>query len=75
MTPIDLSIPFVTHLRPSASGATATRLPGGAVVCDACGCRLEDGDGRAYRHFPGAPGRDARGCRISCADQEHRVSG
>lgn len=75
MNQIDLSIPFVTHLRPSASPATATRLPGGAVVCDACGCRLEDADGHAYRHYPGAPGRDARGCRVACIDQEHRVSG
>ena len=75
MTSIDLNIPFLTHGKLSAAGATATRLPGGAVVCDVCGCRLEDADGRAYRHFAGAPGRDARGCRVPCLDHEHRVSG
>lgn len=75
MTSIDVGISLVTHLRPSASGASATRLPGGAVVCDACGCRLSDAGGRAYRHYPGAPGRDARGCRVACVDEEHRVSG
>ncbi len=75
MTSIDVAISLVTHLRPSATSASATRLPGGAVVCDACGCRLSDADGRAYRHFAGAPGRDARGCRVACIDQEHRVSG
>jgi hypothetical protein len=75
MTSIDLGISLVTHLRASASGASATRLPGGAVVCDACGCRLTDADGLAYRHYSGAPGRDARGCRVACVDQEHRVSG
>ena len=75
MTSIDVGISFVTHLRPSASPASATRLPGGAVVCDSCGCRLEDADGRSYRHYAGALGRDARGCRVTCVDQEHRVSG
>jgi hypothetical protein len=75
MTPIDLNIPFMTHLKSAVSAASATRLPGGAVVCDACGCRLEDADGHAYRHFPGAPGRDARGCRVACVEQEHHVSG
>jgi len=75
MTSIDVAISLVTHTRPVVGSASATRLPGGAVVCDACGCRLSDADGHAYRHYPGAPGRDARGCLVACIDQEHRVSG
>jgi hypothetical protein len=71
MTP-DLTTSLVTHLPPPAGTARATRLAGGAVVCDACGCRLsENGDG--YRHFEGASGRDARGCSVGCVERAHRV--
>ena len=44
------------------------------VTCAACGCRLtESGDG--YFHFNPLGGRDARGCRVVCADAAHDVRG
>jgi hypothetical protein len=73
MTSTNFNIRFVNHPRPPASPATATLLPGGAVVCDACGCRVSDDGEGLFRHYPGAPGRDARGCRVACADQDHRI--
>ena len=47
---------------------------GAPVTCMACGCRLTPG-GEAWFHFNPLGGRDARGCRISCADAAHDVSG
>jgi hypothetical protein len=56
----------------------------GPTVCRACGCRLEpatgwyDNDGESvslWRHFAGAPGRDARGCLVECADLSHAADG
>jgi hypothetical protein len=48
---------------------------GAPVVCAACGCRLETfGDGR-FLHYGRLGGRDARGCRIDCAEIEHDRSG
>jgi hypothetical protein len=48
----------------------------GPVTCAACGCRLEGSqDGAMYRHFNPLGGRDARGCRIACADLAHDASG
>jgi hypothetical protein len=44
------------------------------VTCAACGCRL-NADGDAWVHFNPLGGRDARGCRIDCADAAHDVSG
>ncbi|HEX7950468.1 MAG TPA: hypothetical protein VF494_08980 [Candidatus Limnocylindrales bacterium] len=44
------------------------------VTCAACGCRL-DPSGDAYVHFQGLAGRDARGCRIDCAEAMHDASG
>ena len=47
---------------------------GAPVTCAACGCRLahaEDG----FVHFNPIGGRDARGCRIDCADALHDASG
>jgi hypothetical protein len=49
----------------------------GPVVCAACGCRLEastDGS-QAWFHFSPMGGRDARGCRIACADSAHDAAG
>ena len=46
----------------------------GPVTCVACGCRLT-ASGEAFFHFNPLGGRDARGCRISCADAAHDVSG
>jgi hypothetical protein len=56
----------------------------GPTVCRACGCRLEaavgwyENEGESvglWRHFSGAPGRDARGCLIECADLRHAADG
>lgn len=46
----------------------------GPVTCAACGCRL-DVSGDAYVHFNPLGGRDARGCRIDCADALHDATG
>lgn len=47
---------------------------GAPVTCSACGCRLEQ-TGDAWFHFHPMGGRDARGCRIGCADAAHDASG
>jgi hypothetical protein len=44
------------------------------VTCAACGCRLTEA-GDSYVHFNPLDGRDARGCRVACADAAHDVSG
>jgi hypothetical protein len=44
------------------------------VTCAACGCRLS-ASGDAYFHFNPLAGRDARGCRVACADAAHDASG
>lgn len=53
------------------------------LTCAACGCRLtpresladggEYGPDAAWRHFWGLPGRDGRGCRVTCVDAPHRI--
>lgn len=47
---------------------------GAPVTCAACGCRLT-GSADAWFHFSPMGGRDARGCRIACADAAHDPSG
>jgi len=48
----------------------------GPVVCASCGCRLQQGDGRAaWFHFAPMAGRDARGCLVECADAAHDAYG
>lgn len=49
----------------------------GPVTCSACGCRLQrSADGRAaWFHFAPMAGRDARGCRVRCADAPHDARG
>lgn len=56
----------------------------GPTVCRACGCRLEAGPSwfdndtdhaGIWRHYRGAPGRDARGCTVDCVDLDHHVDG
>jgi hypothetical protein len=44
------------------------------VTCASCGCRLE-ATGEAWFHFNPLGGRDARGCRVACADAAHDTSG
>jgi hypothetical protein len=48
---------------------------GAPVTCAACGCRLEAADGGTYLHFGRFGGRDARGCRVDCAELAHDRSG
>jgi hypothetical protein len=49
---------------------------GAPVTCATCGCRLQAVDGTAaWRHFNPLGGRDARGCRIDCADATHGPDG
>ncbi len=46
------------------------------VTCSACGCRLEHAaDLNGWLHFAPIAGRDARGCRVACADQVHDARG
>ncbi len=50
----------------------------GPVTCAACGCRLEavgPAGASAWKHFNPIAGRDARGCRIDCADLPHDAAG
>ena len=47
---------------------------GAPVTCAACGCRLS-ASGDAFFHFNPLAGRDARGCRIDCADAAHGADG
>ena len=44
------------------------------VTCAACGCRLTASES-AFVHFAPIDGRDARGCRIDCADAPHDRTG
>jgi hypothetical protein len=56
---------------------SALETHNGPVTCASCGCRLEHAaDGRsAWFHFAPMAGRDARGCRVDCADAAHDASG
>jgi hypothetical protein len=44
------------------------------VTCASCGCRLA-ASGEAWFHFNPLGGRDARGCRVACADAAHDAAG
>ncbi len=58
--------------------AEAAGTLGGPVTCSACGCRLRHSAANGVEgwfHFSPMAGRDARGCRISCADAVHDASG
>ncbi len=62
----------------SFRSSDADRLGSGPVTCAACGCRLQpvgQSDAAAWYHFGGLGGRDARGCRIDCADSAHDATG
>jgi hypothetical protein len=68
--------------RSSGAPALAERQPEASVLtCSACGCRLTArdraygvGPDAAWRHFPGAWGHDARGCRVDCVDEPHMMA-
>lgn len=81
MTAVDINPP--TYSRGHGAPASATRAGADTVVCAACGCRLttrESADdagftgARTWYHFAGAPGRDARGCSVSCAEAAHTIA-
>jgi hypothetical protein len=58
----------------SRSTFTSRRDGPGPVTCASCGCRLQlvDGDDAvAWFHFGAIGGRDARGCRVACAEVAH----
>lgn len=64
-------------IQPSDPEVHATAVRDGRlapVTCAACGCRLAE-SGDAWFHFNPLAGRDARGCRIDCADAAHDASG
>jgi hypothetical protein len=65
-------------LHPSDAERThAAAVRGGhaaPVTCATCGCRLTP-TGDVWFHFNPIGGRDARGCRIACADAAHDASG
>ncbi len=45
------------------------------VTCAACGCRLEETAPDSWFHFGRFGGRDARGCRVGCAESQHDARG
>jgi hypothetical protein len=47
---------------------------GAPVTCASCGCRLAP-TGQVWFPFNPLGGRDARGCRVACADAAHDVAG
>lgn len=50
----------------------------GPVTCTSCGCRLERASANgvsAWYHFSPMAGRDARGCKVDCADAPHDAGG
>ena len=64
-------------IHPSDSEFRSTAVREGRlapVTCAACGCRLATA-GDAFVHFQGFAGRDARGCRIDCAEATHDADG
>jgi hypothetical protein len=63
--------PSDSDLRSTAAVRDGHNAP---VTCAACGCRLQ-ASGDAYFHFNPLAGRDARGCRVDCADAAHDAAG
>jgi hypothetical protein len=60
------------------SGLSGRDAAGGPVTCTNCGCRLERSTANgvsAWYHFAPMGGRDARGCKVGCADEAHDASG
>lgn len=83
MTALDLQTSTSSHHRARQQDAHARRLDSGTVVCAACGCRLTAresvgesgfGNGRAWWHFAGRSGRDARGCTVGCVEMAHSLA-
>lgn len=83
MTTFELHASTSTKIRMPQQVAGAKRLETGTIVCEACGCRLTTRDGiddgrvagdRAWWHFGGQPGRDARGCTVACVEMAHHLA-
>ena len=57
--------------------ADAVDFRAGPITCATCGCRLQRAaDGQeVWFHFAPMLGRDARGCRIDCAESAHDSHG
>jgi len=74
--PPDRKVTAMIHpSEPQFARPGAVRAGQGApVTCAACGCRLAQ-TGEAWFHFNPLAGRDARGCRIACADAAHDAGG
>ncbi|HTS14653.1 MAG TPA: hypothetical protein VMH24_03230 [Candidatus Sulfotelmatobacter sp.] len=68
-------------IQPSGSPAPVRGVRDGQqvpVTCAVCGCRLQGSTlagETTWHHFSPMAGRDARGCRIACADAPHDASG
>lgn len=69
------------HERSTTPPLAERRPEADALTCSACGCRLTArdrtggvGPDAAWRHFPGSWGHDARGCRVDCVDEPHRMA-
>ena len=61
--------------QPETHASFAVRDGQGApVTCAACGCRLSAA-GDEFFHFNPLGGRDARGCRVACAEAAHDRTG
>ena len=60
------------------NGIAGHQPAGGPVTCSSCGCRLERSTSNgvsAWYHFTPMAGRDARGCKIGCANEAHDARG
>jgi hypothetical protein len=68
---IEMIDPYESELRRPIAVRDGQGAP---VTCAACGCRLSR-TGDAWFHFNPLAGRDARGCRIACADAAHDAAG
>jgi hypothetical protein len=61
---------------PRSTGTSAVRDGQlGPVTCATCGCRLEEAGDATWLHFGRLGGRDARGCRVDCAELAHDAGG
>lgn len=61
-----------------STGMPGRESAGGPVTCSSCGCRLERNSANgvaAWYHFAPMAGRDARGCKVGCANDAHDAHG
>ena len=65
----------MTYPAYDTSGIAGSELRTGPVTCTSCGCRLERAAPDTYKHFAPMAGRDARGCKVACADADHDRQG